>query len=454
MKIVIHNTLTRQKESFIPQDSNHVGVYVCGPTVYDFAHIGNARPVVVFDVLVRLLRHIYPKVTYVRNITDVDDKINAAALKNKESIADLTQRTTAVYHQDMSALGAFPPDLEPRATHHIDDMITMIQGLIDKGHAYEAENHVLFSVSSFPDYGQLSRRHQDDLIAGARVEVAPYKRDPGDFVLWKPSDDQTPGWESPWGFGRPGWHIECSAMSRRYLGETFDIHGGGQDLIFPHHENEVAQSRCYHGTSVFARYWMHNGHLVVNGEKMSKSLGNFLTVHDLLQQYPGEVLRYTLLSTHYRQPLDWTDQTVSQSKQCLSRLYQVLRQEPSESGEIDPNVLSALADDLNTPLALSRLHELTTQFNKATNEQERRQLASSLKTSGFLLGILQQDPEQWFQGKEFDGLCAEEIEALIQERQEARQRRNFGESDRIRLLLQEKGITLEDSPQGTTWRRQ
>lgn len=454
MEIVIHNTLTRKKEIFIPQDPNHIGVYVCGPTVYDFAHIGNARPVVVFDVLIRLLRHVYPKVTYVRNITDVDDKINAAALKNKEPIATLTQRTTDIYHQDMSALGAFSPDLEPRATHHIDDMITMIEGLIDKGHAYEAEGHVLFSVSSFPDYGKLSQRHQEDLIAGARVEVAPYKQNPGDFVLWKPSNEGTPGWESPWGIGRPGWHIECSAMSRRYLGETFDIHGGGQDLIFPHHENEVAQSRCYHGTSVFARYWMHNGHLVVNGEKMSKSLGNFLTVHDLLKQYPGEVLRYTLLSTHYRQPLDWTDQTVTQSKHCLSRLYQVLRQSPSDLGEVDEGVLSALADDLNIPLALSRLHELATQFNKEPQQQRRHCLASSLKASGFLLGILQEDPEQWFQGKESDGVCAAEIETLIQQRQEARQRRDFAESDRIRLLLQENDVVLEDSPQGTTWRRQ
>lgn len=451
--LTLYNTLSRQKETFQPLDPNSVGLYVCGPTVYDFAHIGNARPVVVFDVLARLLRHHYPNVCYVRNITDVDDKINAAALKNKESIADLTQRTAAAYHSDMAALGALPPDIEPRATHHIDEMIVMIKQLIEKGHAYEADGHVLFSVESFKDYGLLSKRNPDEMLAGARVEVAPYKRNPGDFVLWKPSDDPTPGWDSPWGYGRPGWHIECSAMSEKYLGEIFDIHGGGQDLIFPHHENELAQSRCAHGTPVFARYWMHNGHLTIGGDKMSKSLGNFFTVRDLLKHYPGEVIRLGLLATHYRQPLDWTEATLQQSKNCLDRLYTALRDIEAEEAEKDETVLKALEDDLNTPAAITRLHDLATQLNKSTDLSERQHIAATLKSSAYLLGILQQDPQTWFHQDGNSTLSATQVDDLIAQRQEARIQRDFARSDAIRQELLEKGIILEDSAVGTTWRR-
>lgn len=453
MSLVFYNTLTRQKEEFVPQDPNHVGLYVCGPTVYDYAHIGNARPFVIFDVLAHLLRHLYPKVTYVRNITDVDDKINAAARQNNESIATLTERTTKMFHEDMATLGVKAPDVEPRATHHIAEMITMIQGLIDKGHAYAAEGHVLFRVHSFAEYGKLARRNQDEILAGARVEVAPYKQDPGDFVLWKPSDEGTPGWDSPWSYGRPGWHIECSAMSWRYLGETFDIHGGGIDLTFPHHENEVAQSRCFHGKPVFARYWLHNGHLTVNGEKMSKSLGNFLTIHDLLKDHAGETLRMGLLATHYRQPLDWsTESTTQQAKQTLDRFYLVLRQagiQASEPGTLDPRILEALSDDLNTPLAIAHLHDLATHYNK-TNDRE---CALKLKGSGTFLGVLQVEPAVWFQGAT-TGLSVEDIENQIELRRKARAEKQFAESDRIRQELLSQGVIIEDSPQGTTWRRQ
>ena len=452
--MLLYNTLTKTKEAFTPLNPNQVGMYVCGPTVYDFAHIGNARPAVVFDILVRLLRQMYPSVCYVRNITDVDDKINAAAAKSGESIADITQRTTAAYHQDMSALGVLLPDVEPRATHHIQEMIEMIQKLIEKGHAYDVEGHVLFKVASFPDYGHLSRRNQDEMMAGARVEVAPYKQDPCDFVLWKPSDDQTPGWDSPWGFGRPGWHIECSAMSSRYLGATFDIHGGGQDLIFPHHENELAQSRCAHGTPVLARVWMHNGHLTIHGDKMSKSLGNFFTVRDLLTHYPGEVIRFALLSTHYRQPMDWTEATLEQAQNGIDRLYTALKVCGwlNDKAEIDPRVMEALKDDLNVPLAISHLHELATMINKTSDEAEQVRLGSILKASGALIGVLQQDPEAWFQEGVL-GMTPQEIEAQILARREARSRKDFAESDRIRDALLQQGIVLEDGPDGTTWRR-
>ncbi|MGV8948843.1 MAG: cysteine--tRNA ligase [Candidatus Paracaedibacter sp.] len=451
--MLLYNTLTKAKEVFSPANPNQVGMYVCGPTVYDFAHIGNARPAVVFDILARLLRQMYPSVCYVRNITDVDDKINTAAAKSGESIADITQKTTAAYHQDMGALGVLLPDVEPRATHHIQDMIDMIQKLIEKGHAYEAEGHVLFKVASFADYGHLSRRNQDEMMAGARVEVAPYKQAPCDFVLWKPSDQQTPGWDSPWGFGRPGWHIECSAMSSRYLGPTFDIHGGGQDLIFPHHENELAQSRCAHGTSVLARYWMHNGHLTIHGDKMSKSLGNCFTVRDLLAHYPGEVIRFALMSTHYRQPMDWTEATLEQAKQVVDRLYTALKVcGRLNKAEIDPRVMEALKDDLNVPLAISHLHDLATMINKTTDETEQARLGSILKASGAIIGVLQQDPEAWFQGGILR-LAPQEIEVQILARREARDRKDFAESDRIRDALLHQGIVLEDGPNGTTWRR-
>ena len=455
MSITLYNTLSKQKEVFTPFNPQKVGMYVCGPTVYNLAHIGNARPVVVFDVLARLLRQTYPQVCYVRNITDVDDKINAAALQQNEPIKSLTQRTTVAFHEDMAALNALPPDIEPRATHHIPDMIEMILTLIQKGHAYEAQGHVLFNVTNFADYGQLSRRNHEDMMAGARVEVAPYKQNPGDFVLWKPSYPPVPGWESPWCFGRPGWHIECSAMSYRYLGPMFDIHGGGQDLIFPHHENELAQSRCALGTPVFARYWMHNGHVTVQGDKMSKSLGNFFTVRDLLAHYPGEAIRLGLLATHYRQPLDWTHSTLDQAKQTLDRLYTALKdqtpEEAADSGEGADKVGEALCDDLNTPLALTYLHELATRINKTPDGNEKKALCRQLRAGGNLLGLLQHPCEKWFrQGT--SALAPEAVEGQIQARGLARLRKDFAESDRIRNFLLAHGIILEDGPSGTTWR--
>jgi len=456
MDLKITNTLTREKEVFHPIDPSHVRLYVCGPTVYDFAHVGNARPVVVFDVLARLLRRLYPRVTYVRNITDVDDKINARARANGESIAVLTERTAAQYHQDMAALGALPPDVEPRATHHIAAMITLIERLIAKGHAYVADGHALFAVPSMPDYGRLSRRDRDELIAGARVDVAPYKRDPADFVLWKPSADDLPGWDSPWGRGRPGWHIECSAMSWQHLGETFDIHGGGLDLIFPHHENEIAQSRCAFGTHAMANYWMHNGFVTVDDEKMAKSVGNFVIVRDVLQDWPGEVVRLLLLSAHYRAPLDFSDSGLKEAKAQLDRLYQALRnaaEVPADSAASpSDDFLAALLDDLNVPLAIARLHEAAGALNKATDAAARSAAKAALLAGGGLLGLLQADPQAWFQGAggHLDGA---EIERLIAARAAARKARDFAAADRIRDALKAKGVELEDGPQGTIWKR-
>jgi cysteinyl-tRNA synthetase len=453
----LFNTLTRRKEHFEPQVAGKVGLYVCGPTVYDYAHIGNARPVVVFDVLYRLLKHLYPEVRYVRNITDVDDKIIDRASQSGEQIDSVTARTTEAYHQDMAALNALPPDIEPRATRHIAQMVRMIGKLIDQGNAYEADGHVLFSVPSMPDYGMLSRRSRDELIAGARVEVAPYKRDPADFVLWKPSSDDIPGWPSPWGRGRPGWHIECSAMAAEHLGETFDIHGGGLDLIFPHHENEIAQSVCSHGGAPLARYWVHNGFLTVEGEKMSKSLGNFFTVRDLLGQFPGEAIRLTLLGAHYRQPLDFTRDLLRQSKGNLDRWYNALRcaEEAPSDAEVPFEVLAALEDDLNTPMAISHVHALATALNKATDPLEKAELKGKLLAAGRLLGILQQDPVAWFQGDAGDAATddASAIDDLIERRKEARKSKNFAEADRIRKELTDMGIVLEDGPSGTTWKR-
>jgi cysteinyl-tRNA synthetase len=456
--IQLYNTLARAKETFEPLDRENVRVYVCGPTVYDFAHIGNARPVVVFDVLFRLLRHVYGAghVTYARNITDVDDKIIKAAHDNGEPIDELTARTTEAFHQDMAALGALPPTVEPRATQHIAEMIALIARLIERGHAYAADGHVLFSVPSMADYGRLSRRDRDELVAGARVEVAPYKKDPADFVLWKPSTEDQPGWESPWGRGRPGWHIECSAMSAKHLDETFDIHGGGQDLIFPHHENEIAQSTC--GTDGdFARLWMHNGYVIVGGEKMSKSLGNFLTVRQLLEEgYRGEAIRLALLSGHYRQPLDITREKVTEAKAQLDRLYGALRPLSAlEAGEPapPPALIDALQDDLNTPEALAVLHETAGALNKATESETRAALKGALLAAGAVLGLLEDDPEAWFKGAADDGLPDAEIESLIAGRAAARKARDFAEADRIRDELAGQGILLEDGPEGTTWKR-
>ena len=454
MTLEIHDTLRSEKVTFEPRDENHVRLYVCGPTVYDYAHIGNARPVVVFDVLCRLLKHIYPKVTYVRNITDVDDKINAAAKESGESIQAITERTTKIFHQDMAALGAHDPDHEPRATDHIDGMIALTEKLLKSGNAYEAEGHVLFSVPSMPDYGKLSNLNRDELIAGARVEVAPYKKDPADFVLWKPSTDDLPGWDSPWGRGRPGWHLECSVMSEKFLGPEFDIHGGGQDLIFPHHENEIAQSTCM-GNIGFAKYWMHNGYLMAEGEKMSKSLGNFYTVQDLLSEFPGEAIRLALLKTHYRQPLDFTKDGIAGAKRELDRFYGALRacEGHPDSKMETPAVIAALSDDLNTPLALSHLHELAGDINKAEGE-EKAEASNCLLIAGKLLGLLQQDPEDWFKGSAAEGsLDDAAIDALIADRNQAREQMDFSRSDEIRDELAEQGILLEDGADGTTWKR-
>ena len=460
MSLQLYNTLARAKQDFEPLIPKHVRMYVCGPTVYDFAHIGNARPVVVFDVLFRLLRHLYgaEAVTYARNITDVDDKIIARAAESGESIDDLTARTTEAFHQDMGALGTLSPSLEPRATDHIYRMIDMIEKLVDEDYAYAAEGHVLFHVPAMHDYGELSGRSRDDQVAGARVEVAPYKKDPADFVLWKPSRDDQPGWQSPWGRGRPGWHIECSAMASQHLGETFDIHGGGLDLVFPHHENEIAQSRCAQNTPFMARFWMHNGYVVVNGEKMSKSLGNFFTVRQLLEEgFPGEAIRLALLSGHYRQPLDVTREKITEAKAQLDRLYGALRRAKSlqrAEDSISHGVVAALSDDLNTPEALARLHALAHELNTQGDPEQAALTKAALLDSGYLLGLLQQDPEAWFRGgADGEGPSPEEIEMLIAARKAARQAKDFAEADRIRDTLAEQGVLLEDGPQGTTWRR-
>ena len=440
----LHNSLTRRRETFVPLDPSNVRLYVCGPTVYDLAHLGNARPVVVFDVLARLLRRLYPRVTYVRNITDVDDKINARAAESGEPIAAITARTTADFHADMAALGALPPDIEPRATGHIAEMIVLIERLLEGGHAYAAEGHVLFAVASFAEYGRLSGRSPDELLAGARVDVAPYKRDPGDFVLWKPSTPDLPGWDSPWGRGRPGWHIECSAMSWRYLGETFDIHGGGQDLIFPHHENELAQSCCAFPGSGFARTWLHNGMLLVGGEKMSKSLGNFVTVRDVLAKAPGEAVRLLLLRSHYRATLDFSDDGLADARKELDRWYRALERTPPMVADVPAAVMEALCDDLNTPLAIAELHRLADAALAGDAAA-----SGGLRAAGTLLGVLQADPAVWFRG----GDDSAAIETAIAERLAARKARDFSRADAIRRELADQGVLLEDGPAGTTWRR-
>ncbi len=458
----LYNTLSRRAEEFVPIDPARVRLYVCGPTVYDFAHIGNARPVVVFDVLFRLLcaRYGAGHVVYARNITDIDDKIMAAAKANGETIDALTRRTESAFHADMGALGAFRPSVEPRATETVPEMIALIEALIARGHAYAAEGHALFHVPSDAGYGRLSGRNRDEMIAGARVDVAPYKRDPADFVLWKPSADDQPGWPSPWGRGRPGWHIECSAMSEKHLGVPFDIHGGGLDLIFPHHENEIAQSMCAHGHADFARLWMHNGYLVVNGEKMSKSLGNFFTVRELLDKgWQGEAIRLLLLGTHYRQPLDFTESGLAQSRARLDRWYRALAriEQLSETEEnlLDPGeedrFTSALMDDMNTPLALSVLDE---QANRILGVplQSLSALGLAFRRNAGLLGFLTGGSARWFKGNVGDAEAAE-IDGLIARRLAARAAKQFAEADRIRDALRARGIELEDGPKGTTWKR-
>ncbi len=453
MDLKIYDTARREKVAFEPRTPDQVGMYVCGPTVYDKIHIGNARPLVIFDVLSRLLRSLYSDVTYVRNITDVEDKINARAKERGISIRELTETTAALFQENARDLGCLDPDIEPRATDHIPEMLDHIAKLIEKGHAYALDDgHVLFHVPSWSDYGKFARKDRDEQVTGARVEVASYKKDPADFVLWKPSDSETPGWESPWGFGRPGWHIECSAMSAKHLGADFDIHGGGIDLVFPHHQNEVAQSCCVHDEAErhdrFARYWMHNGYLMSEGEKMSKSLGNFYTVAELLEEFPGEALRLVLLKTHYRQPLDFTKDKCREAKAELDGLYRLVQEmaDTPESAAPD-DFRAALMDDLNTPLALAKLHEQASALNKGSGD------AGAFRASCALLGLAAQDPEAWFKGGASDDDGAE-IDALVEERSAAKKAKDFATADRIRDELKARGIVLEDKPGGMTeWRK-
>ncbi len=454
----LYNTLKREKQVFVPQDPNRVTLYVCGPTVYDYAHIGNARPAVIFDLLFKLLSNLYPKVIYARNITDVDDKINAAAAAQNVPIEVISRRYSDAYHKDMAALGVGLPTIEPRATEHIPQMINMIERLIDNGHAYVAEGHVLFSIESFADYGSLSGRDVSEMKAGARIEVADFKRHPGDFVLWKPSVEPQPGWDSPWGWGRPGWHLECSVMSERHLGDSIDIHGGGQDLVFPHHENEIAQSVCAHDGLTFAHYWMHNGFVTVNKSKMSKSLGNTHVVHELLKHTEGEVLRYLLLSAHYRQPLDWSDETLARVKRTVDRVYGVIRDAnakfgpPQAAQSPSDKFMSALLDDLNTPEALAELNNEARRLANADSVESARASAGKLLAAGALIGLFQQDPQSWLAG-DTEGLDDALIDQLIDERNTSRKQKNFARADEIREQLREMGISLEDVADGTRWRR-
>ncbi|MBV8287317.1 MAG: cysteine--tRNA ligase [Hyphomicrobiales bacterium] len=463
MELKLYDTLTREKRPFRPLDPARVRMYVCGPTVYDFAHIGNARPVIVFDVLFRLLRHLYgaDHVTYVRNITDVDDKIIARAAEEypglplNEAIRRLTETTDRQFHEDVAALGCLPPTVEPRATEHIEEMKTLIERLVAQGCAYVAEEHVLFSVPSMPDYGKLSKRSLDELIAGARVEVAPYKRDPRDFVLWKPSKPGEPAWASPCGIatpGRPGWHIECSAMAWKHLGETFDIHGGGIDLVFPHHENEIAQSRCAFHSPVMADFWMHNGFLQVEGRKMAKSEGNFVTIRDLLADWPGEVLRLNMLRTHYRQPIDWTMAGVLESQKVLDHWYDIVADMPMPIGvDADDEMVGSLCDDLNTPSALTRLHALAGEVRSCASGLHQLELKNKLKASAGFLGLL-----EFTKGNALENhphrrvVDADKVNALIDARNAARKAKSFKEADRIRDELRANGIELEDHKDGTT----
>ena len=459
-KLRLYNSLTNRKEYFSPIDDSNVRVYTCGPTVYNYAHIGNARPPLVSDILVKLLKYLYSNVLYVSNITDIDDKIIAVSIDQKIPIKELTSKYEKIYNENLKDLGIQKPDFQPRATEHIEEMIDQINELITNGHAYEKERHVLFNVNTFPKYGTLSGRDKDQQIAGNRVEVASYKNDPSDFILWKPSDENQPGWDSPWGFGRPGWHLECSAMSQKTLGVPFDIHSGGQDLIFPHHENELAQSCGANGriedSSSYARYWVHNGMIKFDGDKMSKSLGNILYINDLLKEYDGEVLRYVLLSTHYRQPLNWSEKSLKQAKTSLDRLYRILKDNKNvltEDVEPAKEIINALCDDINTPEAFGQLNIL---FNQLQNAQDDRKgdLISQIHSSANLLGILKKDPDAWLgyknQTKDFDVAT---IEKLINERNAFRNEKNYQRSDQIRDELKSLGVEIEDTPDGTIWRK-
>ena len=453
----IYNTLSRKKEDFVPGDPKRVTMYVCGPTVYSHPHIGNARPAVVFDTFYRLLQYEFPNVVYTRNITDVDDKINASALKENTSIDTISNRFAEIYHQDMGELGVLSPTIEPRVTEHMPQIIDMIQRLIDNGHAYEAEGHVLFDVPSYKEYGKLSGRNQKEMLAGARVEVEPFKKNPSDFVLWKPSSKDQPAWDSPWGGGRPGWHIECSAMIEKHLGKTIDIHGGGQDLVFPHHENERAQTTCVHGGELFSRYWMHNGFVNVDQEKMSKSIGNVLLVKELLEHAPGEAIRVTLLSTHYRSPLDWTDDALKQSSRNLDKLYGALQDLQDINVEVTAEdvpaaFLQALKDDLNTPAAFAELHKLAKQANNEKGTALKSSIKKQLLAAGNMLGILQQDPNEWFRG--IGNIDEDEIQKLLDSRAQAKNDKNFELADEIRDKLTAMNVKIQDHPDGTSsWRK-
>ncbi|HEU4812703.1 MAG TPA: cysteine--tRNA ligase, partial [Xanthomonadaceae bacterium] len=449
------NSLTRRVEPFVPLDPACPTMYLCGPTVYNYVHIGNARGPVVFDVLAGVLRRRFGGLRYARNITDVDDKINAAAREAGTPIATITDRFTAAYRDDMAALGVEPQELQPTATGHIPEIVAMIERLVASGHAYEAEGHVLFAVERYPAYGKLSRRDPDEMLAGARVEVAPYKRNPGDFVLWKPSTDDLPGWDAPWGRGRPGWHIECSAMAAAHLGETIDIHAGGIDLQFPHHENEIAQSECAHGGKPFARWWLHNGMLNFGGAKMAKSVGNIRRVHELVREHPPEALRHALLSAHYRQPLEWSEGLVEQSRRTLDRLYGTLRDmvDVDAQAMIPAAVEEALDDDLNTPQALAEVSRIAGEARKATDAGGRARLKAELLGAGLALGLLQEDPAAWFGSGGADAGDDARIQALVDERNAAKQARDFARADAIREQLAGEGILLEDTPAGVRWRR-
>jgi len=460
----IYNTLTNSKDEFVPVDKNHVRMYTCGPTVYNYAHIGNARPAVVSDLLIRLLRHLYPKVTFVSNITDIDDKIIKAAKEVGKPINELTVKFEKIYNEDMRSLNVQKPDMQPRATEFIDNMIDLIKKMIDNGFAYESENHVLFDVTSYDSYGKLSGRDREDQIAGSRVEVASYKKDPGDFVLWKPSLGDDPGWDSPWGYGRPGWHLECSAMSEASLGLPFDIHGGGMDLIFPHHENEIAQSCGAHNEqnnpAIFAKYWIHNAMLNIDGKKMSKSLGNIFYIRDYLEEFNGEVLRLALLSGHYRQPLNWTKDSINQSKNLLDKIYRLLKKvenvnvEEISKEHIPQELIDALCDDLNTSKGLAVINSIVNKLSKADNDNDLKKYKLQLLASGNMYGILNENPDSWL-GVNVDtnSIDVSKIEALLSERELARKNRDFQRADEIRDELENLGILIEDSPTGTTWRK-
>lgn len=462
MDLQLYSTDRKSKAAFVPQDPQRVSMYVCGPTVYNYIHIGNARPAVVFDVLFRVLRAIYgeEQVVYARNITDIDDKIMKTARENGESIAELSARYTQAYNEDLQALHCLPASVAPKATEYVDDMISMISTLVEKGHAYESEGEVLFAVQSMENYGCLSHRDLEDMLAGARVEVSAKKRYDGDFVLWKPSSEDEPGWDSPWGRGRPGWHTECCAMIESIFASSIDIHGGGVDLVFPHHENEQAQGLCAHGRDSYARVWMHNGFLNIDGEKMAKSLGNFKTVNDLRQQYKGEVLRFALLSAHYRSELDFSKDLLEQAKASLDSLYGALQGCPQDGAAVDlndaalSNYLAALADDLNTPIAIGELHGLARSIHTSVG-QEKTALQLRLRAAAGLLGLLQSSPEDWFQAAAgANDISAEAIEALIAERIAAKQNKDYARADEIREQLKQQGIALLDTREGTDWRRE